>query len=189
MALTGLHIEALLEHCLNGNHLAQMEVYKRYYKAMYTTSLRILKDSAEAEDAMQEAFLTAFSKLHTLQNKSDFGTWLKRIVVNQSISVYRKRVQHLDIDEKPVYALSQEALEDNQEDYSAIKAQQVVDAIESMKDNYRNILNLHYIEGYDHEEIAEIMRLSYANSRTLLSRAKTHLKQLLSNNNGYGKRI
>ena len=82
MSSTNQDIEQQLTLCSTGNQRAQLEIYNRYYKAMYNTSLRIVRDSYKAEDIMQESFLTAFSKLETLKDKSVFGSWLKRIVVN-----------------------------------------------------------------------------------------------------------
>ena len=85
------HIDVLLQQCLAGKQSAQFKVYQRYYKAMYNTSLRIVKDSMEAEDVMQESFLSAFSKLDSFKGDVAFGAWLKRIVVNNSIQFYNKK--------------------------------------------------------------------------------------------------
>ncbi|MEE3224849.1 MAG: RNA polymerase sigma factor, partial [Bacteroidota bacterium] len=101
MNTTNHHIDLLLEQCKNGNQHAQLTVYKRYYKAMYNTSLRIVKDSAEAEDVMQESCFSAFKKLDSYSGEANFGSWLKRIVVNNSISSYNKlnRLKEDDLDE------------------------------------------------------------------------------------------
>lgn len=180
LPLTNKHITSLLDLCMKGNQLAQMEVYNRYYKAMYNTALRIVKSSDEAEDAMQEAFLTAFTKLNTLKDKEGFGSWLKRIVINQSITMYRKQIHHLDVeDEKIGENIELDSLND-QEIASEIKTQEVLTAMDNIKNNYKTVLTLYYIEGYDYEEIAEIMNLSYANSRTMLSRAKESLRSKLN---------
>ena len=77
MSQVGEHTETLLQLCLKGDQKAQMEIYNRYYKAMYNTALRIVKDTAEAEDVMQEAFLSAFTKLDTFRGEVTFGAWLK----------------------------------------------------------------------------------------------------------------
>src|SRR6056297_3760388 len=81
-----------------GKQSAQLEVYNRYYKAMYNTALRIVKDSAEAEDVMQESFLNAFTKLHTFKGDVAFGAWLKRIVINNSIYHYKKQQKKRAVD-------------------------------------------------------------------------------------------
>ena len=89
MTSTNQDIEQLLLQCESGNQRAQLEVYNRYNKAMYNTAIRIVKDSFKAEDIMQESFLTAFTKLKTLEDAKMFGAWLKRIVVNNSIAHYK----------------------------------------------------------------------------------------------------
>ncbi|MEN8789122.1 MAG: RNA polymerase sigma factor [Flavobacteriaceae bacterium] len=178
MSQNSEHINTLLEWCLEGRQSAQLEVYNRYYKAMYNTSLRIVKDSAEAEDVMQEAFLKAFTKLHTFKGEVTFGAWLKRIVINHSIYQYRKQHQRNEtsLDDK-LYKV-----EDNDEivsDHESTKrkAQKVMETMSRLKDNYRVSLTLHLIEGYDYEEISEIMDISYANCRTMISRAKESLRK------------
>ena len=90
MTLTNHNIEQLIQLCKSGNQNAQLEVYNRYYKAMYNIAYRIVKDSFEAEDIMQDSFLTAFTKLESLKDALTFGSWLKRIVTNNSIYHYKK---------------------------------------------------------------------------------------------------
>tara|TARA_R110000850_G_scaffold277142_1_gene423496 strand:+ start:5779 stop:6282 length:504 start_codon:yes stop_codon:yes gene_type:complete len=158
--------------------MAQMEVYNRYYLAMYNTALRIVKQQDEAEDIMQEAFLTAFTKLHTFKREANFGAWLKRIVINQSISKYRKQEFHEDIDNEVVAnQINDDEDETSEESYTSLKAKEVMVVINTLKPNYQMMLTLHFIEGYDYEEICEIMNMSYANCRTMLSRAKESLRK------------
>lgn len=157
-----------------------MEVYNRYYKAMYNTSFRIVKDSFKAEDIMQESFLTAFTKLETLKESAMFGSWLKRIVINNSIYDYRKAQKNSNVSlENVMYKVEddQDVTEDGE--WTHVKAAQVIQCMKSLKENYQIILTLFLIEGYDYEEIGEIMNISYANCRTMISRAKDSLKQKL----------
>jgi len=183
LTLTNEHIKELLALCLKGNQFAQMEVYNRYYLAMYNTAVRIVKQTDEAEDIMQEAFLTAFTKLHTFKGESDFGPWLKRIVVNQSITRYRKKEYTEELEDYKIKDLTDETEEESEDSYSRLKANEVLKTIHSLKKNYSTVLTLHYIEGYDYEEIAEIMNISYANSRTMISRAKDSLRKKLTQQN------
>lgn len=181
MTLTTTHIEELLEKCRAGERLAQMEIYNKYYKAMYNTSLRIVKHSAEAEDIMQESFLRAFTKMDTFQGNSSFGAWLKRIVVNQSISALNKntKLQEHSLEEE-IYKLHDDGLgNDLQEEGVDPMLRKVLSAMEGLKENYRIVLSLHLIEGYDYEEICEILNISYANCRTSISRAKESLRKKL----------
>lgn len=182
MTLTAKNIEALIALCQSGNQQAQLEIYNRYYKAMYNTAFRIVKDGFEAEDIMQEAFLTAFTKLNTLQEPKTFGAWLKRIVVNKSIYYYNTNNKQTKIpidtvlykiETKDVSVLTHET-----KNNKTVKI--VLNAINQLKENYRIALTLHLIEGFDYEEISNITNMSYANSRTTVSRAKEKLRQVLT---------
>lgn len=158
-----------------------MEVYNRYYKAMYNTSLRIVKDSFEAEDIMQDSFLTAFTKLESLKDSITFGSWLKRIVINNSIYHYNKSNKYSEVALDDVLFKIEDEDDGIASDYefTNLKAQQIMETMKTLKDNYRVSLTLHLVEGYDYEEISEIMNISYANCRTTISRAKDSLRQKL----------
>ncbi len=174
--------EALLQLCLTGKQSAQLEIYNRYYKAMYNTALRIVKHTAEAEDVMQESFLSAFTKLHTFKGDVTFGAWLKRIVINNSIYHYRKQQKNnaVDLDEVLYKVEDNDGVASDPYGYTELKAQKVMETMKSLKDNYRVSLTLHLVEGYDYEEISEIMNISYANCRTTISRAKESLRKKLA---------
>jgi len=178
--LTNQNIEQLIELCKQNDQFAQLEVYKRYYKAMYNAAYRILKNRDEAEDIMQDSFLTAFTKLESLKDVSTFGSWLKRIVINNSIYSFNKTNKYHDVplDDVLYKVEDQSGIEEDYE-FTNIKATQVIEAMKSLKDNYRVGLTLHLIEGFDYEEICEIMNISYANCRTMISRAKDSLRQKL----------
>ena len=180
MNTTNQNIDLLLSLCKDGNQHAQLEVYKRYYKAMYNTALRIVKDTAEAEDVMQESFLSAFTKLDTYSGDATFGSWLKRIVVNNSISSYNKRIRRKEDDlEDTIYKLEDEP-GITECDTSNFEVQRILKTMESLKENYRLALTLNLIEGYDYDEMSEIMGISYANCRTTVSRAKDSLRKKLN---------
>ena len=178
------HIDALLKSCMQEKQSAQLEIYNRYYKAMYNTAFRIVKDSAEAEDVMQESFLSAFTKLHTFKGDVTFGAWLKRIVINNSIYHYKKQQKNrtVDLDDVMYKVEDNDGVASDQNGYTELKAQKVMETMKSLKDNYRVSLTLHLIEGYDYEEISEIMNISYANCRTTISRAKESLRKKLTVN-------
>ncbi|WP_394355024.1 RNA polymerase sigma factor [Maribacter arenosus] len=159
-----------------------MEIYNRYYKAMYNTSLRIVKDSAEAEDVMQESFLSAFTKLHTFKGEVTFGSWLKRIVINNSIYHYRKQRKKNEVAlDDIMYKVEDNDGVASDHVFTELKAQKVMETMKRLKDNYRISLTLHLIEGYDYEEISTIMNISYANCRTMISRAKESLRNKMIN--------
>ncbi|OIQ38545.1 MAG: RNA polymerase subunit sigma [Bacteroidetes bacterium MedPE-SWsnd-G1] len=176
MQHTNQHTSELLLRCKNEEQSAQFEIYKLYYKAMYNTALRILNNSFEAEDMMQESFLIAFTKLGTFKGEVAFGAWLKRIVINKCLTQLKKNNR---FEEVKLEVKRNESVEEVIEAES-LEPKLILNAINGLKDNYRIALNLHLIEGYDYEEISEIMDISYENSRTTISRAKSKLRTTLT---------
>jgi len=179
------HINLLLKACKNQDQTAQFEIYKLYYKAMFNAALRIVKDSFEAEDVMQEAFLSAFTKLDTFKGEVPFGAWLKKIVINKSLTQVKKNnrfeeVKLEKVEYKMADGISEESIENEASDYTSLKVKEIVKKIDELKENYRIALSLSLIEGYDNEEIAEIMNISNENCRTTISRAKNKLRSLLN---------
>ncbi|TXG39452.1 RNA polymerase sigma factor [Seonamhaeicola maritimus] len=181
MTPTKINIEELIALCISGNQSAQLEVYNRYYKAMYNTAFRIVKNSFEAEDIMQDSFLMAFTKLDSLKDKSIFGSWLKRIVINNSIYHYRKHSKQKEIPLDDMLYKVEDSTSgfDSDYEFTNLRAQQVVETLKTLKDNYKIALTLNLIEGYDYEEIGEILNISQSNCRTTISRAKESLRQKL----------
>ncbi|WP_461638443.1 RNA polymerase sigma factor [Labilibaculum euxinus] len=169
----------LIELCGKNDPKAQFKIYKLYYKAMYNSSLRIVKDVAEAEDIMQESFLAAFRNIKKYKGEVSFGAWLKRIVVNRSLdSLKKKKLELFPIDNE-LYKLSEE--EDNHNlEYSEEQIAILKKGIDLLPTGYRIILNLYLIEGYDHEEIGSILNITSSTSRSQFLRAKKKLIQIIS---------
>ena len=141
---------------------------------MYNVSLRIVNDETEAEDVMQESFLKAFRKIDTYKGEVSFGAWLKKIVVNRSLDhLKKKRVQFDEVSGKIM------AIPDESEEVGEIDVETIKRAIRSLPDGYRTVLSLCLIEGYDHDEISQILGISNSASRTQFSRAKNKLRELL----------
>lgn len=178
MNLANQNTEELILLCKSKNQKAQFEIYKRYSKAMYNVAYRIVKDEHYAEDVMQEGFLKAFIKIDAYQNEVAFGAWLKKIIINSSIDFYKKKIKFTSDD----FNDNLYKIEDVEKSYAdvldltTLKVQQVIETMNSLKESYRMILTLFYIEGYDQEEISEILNISYANCRTTMSRAKDCLR-------------
>ena len=171
-------INVLVEACKRGNEDAYMEVYRRYYRNMYNVALRILNDTAEAEDVMQESFLGAFNKLETFSGTVAFGAWLKKIVVNRALDVIKTRKALISIDQVP--DITEEEVTEEYLAYKDMNVQSVKEAIFSLPEGYRVVLSLYLIEGYDHDEIAQILNISNATSRTQYHRARKKLAAILN---------
>ena len=146
---------------------------------MYNTCYRITGDEMEAEDIMQESFLVAFEKINTYKGEVSFGAWLKKIVINKSLdTIKKKKIELVPIDDK-ILKIKKE--ENNEEDAGKYKIEAIRNAIEQLADGYRIVLSLYLLEGYDHDEISQILNISSSNSRSQLSRAKQRLKEILKN--------
>jgi len=148
---------------------------------MYNTAYRIVNQPDDAEDVMQESFIKAFGKLHSFKAISTFGAWLKRIVINESLNWIRKHNTEKFVN---IEKINLPEFDDNNFDdtIDRNRINQILKSIMQLKDTYRIAMNLHFIEGYDYEEIAKIMHISYANARTVISRAKTKIREELNTN-------
>jgi RNA polymerase sigma factor (sigma-70 family) len=163
----------LIDGCRRGDQKAQFQIYKLYYKAMYNTSLRIVNDTMEAEDIMQESFLSAFEKIGSYSGTVSFGAWLKKIVQNRSLDFLRKKSRIICEDIETFQGI---------EDTSAARAFQseetdplinkVLEKIKLLPERYRDVLSLYLFEGYDHEEIGQILSIPSSTSRSHFSRAR-----------------
>jgi len=173
--------QVIIDRCKKGEQKAQFQLYKLYYKAMYNTSLRIVNDKLEAEDVMQEAFLKAFDKIHTYSGQVSFGAWLKRIVINHSLDELKRRKADWEPIDAQLYKLTDEQDDTPQEDIK-IKAEQIKQTINTLPDGYRIVLSLYLIEGYDHDEIANILHISSSTSRSQCARAKKKVIETLKAN-------
>jgi RNA polymerase sigma-70 factor (ECF subfamily) len=170
--------EDLIEGCRHNNRKSQIQVYNLYYKAMYNTAFRIIKNSAEAEDIMQESFLTGFQKISDYKGDASFGAWLKRIVINRALDELKKKKENVSLEEAGIEPF----IDDTSENYLealSYRTEQIRKGIEELGDDDRIIISLFLLEGYDHEEISQVMNISNNASRTRYSRARQRLRDWL----------
>ena len=153
-----------------------MQLYNLYCKAMFVVANRYVNDSFLAEDIMQEAFIKAFKNMDRYKNEVPFGAWLKRIVINQSIdALKKKKLELISMNEETLRVV-------DDEDWSVdgtITADEVKSAMNDLKEKYRLVLSLYLFEGYDHDEISQILGITSNTSRTHLLRGKRLLKEKL----------
>jgi len=170
----------LIAECRQNNQKAQLQLYDMYCKAMYNTAYNFVKDEAIAEDMTQEGFIKAFQKIDSFNEKVSFGAWLKRIVINQCLDWLKKRKLNLvSIDTQEI----QIANEENWEVDDSITMECINESINKLPEKYKVILKLFLLEGYDHQEIAQILKISEVSSRSQLFRGKNKLKELLKQYN------
>lgn len=165
----------LVNDCRKGSRKAQFELYKLYERAMYSAALRIVNQEAEAEDVVQEAFLEAFTRIADFRGETTFGLWLKQIIINKSINCLRKRkIEFVSMD--GIELGEQHSDEDEELHW---KVEEIKAAVKQLADGYRIVLTLYLFEGYDHEEISHILKISETTSRSQFMRAKLKLKNML----------
>ena len=144
---------------------------------MFNAALRIVNDEDEANDVLQESFISAFENLQSYRGDSAFGAWLKRIVINKAIThINKKKWERFPNDEK--WDVKEEEPIDIFESYP-FTVEKVRSAIRELPDGYRTVLSLYLLEGYDHGEIAEIMGITESTSKSQFNRSKKKLKELL----------
>ena len=167
----------LIEQCKQCNRKAQMTLYGKYSEGMFAIAQRYLKDTAVAEDAMQDAFIKAFQKLGQFKGDVAFGAWLKRIVINTCLDTIKVRKLETESLNDEVFTIVEAENDWSIADETTVS--EVLAAIDELPDNYRTAVKLFLIEGYDHQEISEILQISENASRTYLHRGKTKLKEKL----------
>ncbi len=165
----------LLQRCLKGESQAQFVLYNRYVTAMYNTAIRLLPQSPEAEDALQESFTKVFQQLHTFRSESSLGAWIKRIVVNTALNYLReKRKLHFvtlengtDREDEPC------------EEAEHWDARTLHEAIKKLPDGCRVVFTLFAIEEMGHKAIGSALGISESTSKTQYMRARKLLKDHL----------
>ena len=173
----------LIEKSLEGDEFAQNRLYMLYSKAMYNTCLRITNNKDDASDVLQEAFVSAFRNLGSYKGDAAFGAWLKRIVINKALNHIKKKqleFTSLDIDN---HDLAHEETHITEHDTYSID--KVKEAINKLPEGYKVVFSLYLLEGYDHQEISEILGISVSTSKSQYNRAKRKIRELLTELN-YG---
>ena len=170
----------LIDKCKNNDSKAQMQLYDMYCNAMYNTACNMIKDDTIAQDVMQEAFIKAFKKINTYNGKATFGSWLKRIVINQSLDwIKKQKLDTIELNEQYITLTEDESWDVN----SGISIKTIYNCIEQLPNRCKHVVKLYLLEGYDHQEVAQILQISEVASRSQLSRGKNRLKELLKQTN------
>jgi len=166
----------LIELSKLGDASAQTRLYHNYARAMLNTCYRLVNHKEEAEDLLQEIFTEAFMKLDKFRYESTFGAWLKRITVNRCINhLKRKRVPLILTEE----ITQHEGTSHEDVQPSDLEVEKIRKAMHRLPDGFRMVFSLYLLEGYDHEEISQILGISVSTSKSQYSRAKQKIRQLI----------
>ena len=164
----------LVQKCRQGDIKAQFSLYKNYSKSMYNIAIRLTNNKMDAEDILQESFITAFEKLPDLQDDHAFGSWLKRIVVNNCVSFLRKSKVYFEDMSERIHA---DDFEETPLIEDTIDPVKVHAAIKDLPPGARTILVMPALEGYKHREIADILEISESTCKTQYKRALSLLNK------------
>ncbi len=163
----------LLDACRKMDRLAQKELYDRYATAMYTAAYRITADFELANDVLQEGFLKVFQKLHTFRAESTVGAWIKVIIVRTALAKIKKE----PLTEPISASLSEERIDWST---SNLDIDYLEKAIQRLPPGYRSVFLLIEVEGYSHQEVANMLGISTGTSKSQLFFAKKKLREYLS---------
>ncbi|WP_420318124.1 RNA polymerase sigma factor [Ekhidna sp.] len=173
----------LIAKCRENDRSAQFEIYKLYNKAMFNTALRITGGQDDAEDVLQDAFVSAFQNLNSYREDASFGAWLKRIVINKSLNHVQKAKKDLMLAEEIKEDASEYEPEKSEPNYTV---DQIKNAMKELPSGFRTVLTLYLFEGYDHKEISEILGITESTSKSQYKRAKDKLKMIIKQEVNYG---
>ena len=167
---------AIIERCKTGERTAFHELYNLYAKAMFNISFRILNNTADAEEVLQDSFLKVFEKIAVYDSRSSFGAWLKKIVINASLDVLKKRkLVFVPLNES---VQPQEELDDEENEID-FDVETIKKCVAELPDGYRTILSLYLFEDCSHKEISDFLGISEGTSKSQYSRAKKKLIELV----------
>jgi RNA polymerase sigma factor (sigma-70 family) len=170
--------EQLIRACIKENAASQRELFIRYSSRMLGVCHRYARNTADAEDILQDAFIKVFSKIHQFKFEGSFEGWVRKIVVNTALKKYT-----LSRFDKEVYGFEINEKYDRTEDpsaYANLTQKDLLALINKLPDGYRIVFNMYVIEGYQHEEIAEMLGIQPGTSRSQLVKARNMLQKQIA---------
>lgn len=170
-----LSLNQLIENCKINDTKAQGELYKLFSSKLFSVCLKYSKNYVEAEDNLQDAFLTIFDKIEQYKSKGSFEGWLKRITINTVLQRYRNEKVFDIINENTIEDVELEVDDEN------LSIDYLLQIIQELPDRYRLVFNLYVLDGYSHKEIADMLKINVGTSKSNLARARQILKQTIEN--------
>ncbi|MCB0447043.1 MAG: RNA polymerase sigma factor [Gelidibacter sp.] len=166
-----MSLEQLIEQCKKNDAKAQSQLYKLYASKLFSLCLKYSRNSAEAQDNLQDAFVTIFTKITQFKSEGSFEGWMKRITINTSLQRYRSVGVFDIVNEAQIEDVSVEIDDDT------IGVDYLLSIIQELPDRYRLVFNLYALDDYSHKEIAEMLDITTGTSKSNLARARMILKE------------
>ncbi len=166
-----MSLDQLIEKCKKNDTKAQSELYKLFSRKLFALCLKYSRNRAEAEDNLQDSFLTIFGKIGQFEHKGAFEGWIKRITINTALQRYRGQGILNIVDEENI---SDVEIED---DGRELSIDFLLSCIQELPDRYRLVFNLYALDGYSHKEIASMLEITTGTTKSNLARARMILKE------------
>ena len=166
-----MSLQELIRDCKKKNASAQSQLYKLYASRLFSICLKYSKNYVEAEDNLQDAFVTIFNKIEQYKNKGSFEGWIKRIAINTALQRYRQTAVFNIVDEDAIEDVSVEIEND------AIELDFLLQIIQELPDRYRLVFNLYVLDGFSHNDISSMLNINVGTSKSNLARARFILKE------------
>jgi RNA polymerase sigma factor (sigma-70 family) len=170
----------LIEDCRKGKQEAFNQVYKTCAKGVYNAIWRIVRNDAEAEDLLQETFISAFTSLENFRGDASLFGWIKRIAVNKSLNAIKRNKLTLVDEEISDHNIAEDESDTWQD--APLEVSQIKSKMELLPEGFRLVLTLYLFEEYSHKEIAVALGISESTSKTQYIRGKKKLRELLMYN-------
>lgn len=171
-----MSLEQLIHNCKKQDIKAQEQLYRLYANKLFAVCLKYSNSYQQAEDNLQDGFMTIFDKIVQYQDKGSFEGWMKRIMINTTLQKYRKQSVFEIVNEEH---LREPALEIDEE---VVSIDYLLEIIHELPDRYRQVFNLYALDGYSHKEIAQMLQISTGTSKSNLARARIILKEKIEAN-------
>ena len=165
-----MSLDQLIHDCKNNDTKAQEQLYRLFSSKLFAICLKYSRNYAEAEDNLQDGFLIIFDKIHQYNFKGSFEGWIKRIMINNVLQQYRK-VSFLELTTENISEEPEVEIDES------VSLEFLMKIIQELPDRYRLVFNLYVIDGYSHNDIAEMLEISTGTSKSNLSRARMILKE------------
>ncbi len=173
--------QTLVEACKKGDRSAQFQLYRQYSDAMFNVCYRMVGNREDAEDVLQDTFMSVFKNLKQFRSESTIGAWIKRATVNKCINFLKKRrLLTVPVEERTLKMVDEPTSRDETD--LSLSVDTIRRAVMELPDGYRVVFSLYMFEGYDHSEISEITGIEVSTSKSQLNRAKKKLRKLLKEN-------
>ena len=170
-----MSLEQLINNCKKNDTKAQSQLYKLFSSKLFSLCLKYSRNYAEAEDNLQDSFVTIFNKVSQYNNKGSFEGWLKRITINTALQRYRSKGVFNIINEENIEDVTVEVEDED------ISIDYLLGIIQELPDRYRLVFNLYVLDGYSHKDVASMLNITTGTSKSNLARARLILKEKIEN--------